>query len=70
MQCGSAFTITKLLRELTTGDIAIKAAEHETKTRGESGESKTDFSAFKYQLWEIWHLNVVQTVYNMKLQHI
>ena len=34
MQCGSAFTITKLLRDLTTRDIAIKAGEHETKTRG------------------------------------
>ncbi len=38
MRCGSAFGITKLLRELTGRDVAIKAAGHETKTRGKHRE--------------------------------
>lgn len=43
MRRGSAFSITKLLRELTSRDEAIKAAEHETKTRGKHGEGKERF---------------------------
>lgn len=40
MRHGSAFNITKLLRELTRGDLAITAAEHETKTRRKHGKKR------------------------------
>lgn len=43
MRCGSAFGITKLLRELTGRDVAIKAAGHETKTRGNHREREREF---------------------------
>lgn len=49
MQRGSAFTITKLLRELTTRDRAIKPVEHETKSRGRE-RRKRDFTTFRSQL--------------------
>lgn len=47
MQCGSASSITKLLRELSRRDIAIKAAEHETRTRQEREDRQGDFRAIE-----------------------
>lgn len=68
MQCDSALSITKLLKELTSRDVAIKAAEHETKTRGKQREREI-LVHLNNSCEEKSHLNIVLILFNIRLRY-